>query len=123
MSIVGTFWGIIAIVNTAMSGSFGIELDMTFLSIFLFAGICVLIKAKKEAIHAKQQLEAVEADCNAENHLFELMISDPERKNKKLWKRQVAHQIKTRKRFIKIHHTQFGKDHLNYLRHLLQEVS
>ncbi len=67
----------------------------------------ILIKVKKELIHAKQRLESTKADCDVGDKLFEWRINMPSNESITLddpvAQKLIRRQIKTKKKFLKMH--------------------
>lgn len=82
------------------------------------ASVCLsqLITAKKWLIHARQQLETTNADCDAGDALHRWIMEHPERDfSDPIAQRLLRRQIKAQKRFFKIHRFKNGQ-HLEFLR-------
>lgn len=108
--------GIVALTNPISSLWFSIGLQ-TLAYVFV-ASMCLstIITAKKGLIHARQQLETTNADCDAGDALQRWIMNHPDRDfSDPTAQRLLRRQIKAQKRFLKIHRFK-NEQHLKFLR-------
>lgn len=113
--------GIAVLTNPISSLWFSIGLQM--LAYVFVVALCLspIITAKKWLIHARQQLEATNADCDAGDALHRWIMEHPERDfSDPTAQRLLRRLIKAQKRFLKIHRFK-NEQHLEFLRTQLRQ--